>query len=158
MAWIGAVALVVSIAVGVGLLRRGASREMVTDRVVAVWLAAALVAVAILTLRPLAAEFNVADPQLNPLPPINARDAFDNVMLYVPVGFFAAILWRSRPNPVFRALVLVLATSLALEVAQWVLPINRAASIHDVLFNTIGGLAGAGVGVVVARIPVKSSE
>jgi glycopeptide antibiotics resistance protein len=37
-----------------------------------------------------------------------------------------------------------------------VLPINRAASIHDVMFNTLGGLVGAMVGMLVARMVRQS--
>ena len=152
IAWIGVVAIGVSAVVVLDSRRRDAESVTIVSRVVAIWLAAALIAAAVLTLEPLSAEFSAADPQLNPLLPINGRDALDNVMLYVPVGFFAALLLRSRPNPVLLAVFVVFGASLTLEVAQWVFPINRAASIHDLLFNTIGGLLGAIAGTVTVRL------
>ena len=45
-----------------------------------------------------------------------------------------------------------------IEMAQWVLPINRAASIHDVLFNTLGGLAGGMAAILVLQVVERSGR
>ena len=39
-----------------------------------------------------------------------------------------------------------------------VLPINRAASIHDVMFNTLGGFLGGLAAILVARLAQKSGR
>jgi glycopeptide antibiotics resistance protein len=77
-------------------------------------------------------------------------------VLFLPVGFFAALWWRSTSRPVVWAAGLAFTVSFAIEITQLVLPINRAASIHDVMFNTLGGLVGAMVGMLVVRMVRRS--
>lgn len=151
--WIPAVTFVASGAV-IGLSRRGgADRNATTRRLVMVWLIAAIAAAAILTLRPGPHAFDGARPSiLNPISRLNVRDAAENVMLYLPVGLFAAVLWRSKSRPVVWATGLALSLSLGIELAQRLLPIDRAATTHDVIFNTLGGLIGAVAGTLTVRL------
>jgi glycopeptide antibiotics resistance protein len=87
---------------------------------------------------------------------IGRKDALDNLVLFMPVGFFAALWWRSKPRPVVWAVSLAFTVSFAIEMTQLVLPIDRAASIHDVMFNTLGGLVGAMVGILVVHMVRRS--
>jgi glycopeptide antibiotics resistance protein len=154
---IAAIALVASGVVIAVSRQRGADRDFIVDRLVMVWLMAALAAVAILTLQPGPGGFDAARPaKLSPFSPLNRRDALANLLLYLPVGFFAVSLWRSKSRPVVWATGFALSVSLTIEFAQWVLPIDRASTTHDVLFNTAGGFIGAVAGAVVARLARKS--
>lgn len=144
LVWIVAIALVATAAaVAIGG-RRDADGSPSTTRVRAIWLGAAVAAVVALTLQPGPGGIDAPLPSiLSPISPLRAPDALANVALYLPVGFFAVSVWRSKPHPIVWATVLALALSLAIEFAQLVLPISRSAEIHDVIFNTLGGLIGA---------------
>jgi VanZ family protein len=155
--WLVPIALVASGAVIAISRHRGAERGSIIDRLVMIWLVASLSAVAILTLQPLSGGFGAPRPSsFNPISHIGRRDALDNVMLFLPVGFFAAIWWRSKPWPVAWATGLAASVSFTIELAQLILPIHRAASIHDVLSNTLGGFIGALAGLVVVRMARRS--
>jgi hypothetical protein len=151
--WIAATALVASCAVIAISRQRGADRGSIVHWLVMVWFTAALAAVVILTLQPGPGGFGAARPsRFDPISRIHTQDALDNVVMYLPVGIFGALLWSSKPRPVVWAAGFAFSVSLTVEVAQWVLPINRAATTHDVLFNTVGGLIGAVVGILVVRL------
>ena len=137
---------------------RNADRGVIIDRLVMVGLMAALSAVAVLTLQPLGGTGFDAPraPTLNPLSRIGRKDALDNLLLFLPVGFFAALWWRSRPRPVVWAAGLAFTASCTIEMTQLVLPINRAASIHDVMFNTLGGFLGGLAALLVMRLVERS--
>ena len=156
--WIVPVAFAAGTVVVAISRHREEDRGVMVDRLVIVGLLAALSAVAALTLQPLGGSGFGAPraPILNPMSWIGRRDALDNLLLFLPVGFFAALWWRSRPSPIIWAAGLAFTASVAIEMTQLELPINRAASIHDVMFNTLGGLVGAMVGVLVVRIVRRS--
>ncbi len=155
--WVAIIALV-----GIGVLvalshRRGTNRGSSIDRLAIVFFVAALAVVVILTLQTGPSGFNAARPaRLNPIYHPYMQDAVANVMLYLPVGFFAVVVWRSRPRPVVWATGLAFTLSLTVELAQWVLPIDRAATTHDVLSNTLGGFIGAAAGFLVVRLARRS--
>ena len=153
------VAMMAVIAVGTSALvaaisaQRGTPRHRIIDWILVVWLVAAISAVAILTLQPGPGGLGSARPSIfNPLSRIDEWDAVANALLYVPVGLFAVLLLRSTPRMVAGATVLAFAISFTIESAQWVLPIDRAATTHDVVFNTLGGFAGAVLGSLVFRV------
>jgi glycopeptide antibiotics resistance protein len=156
--WIVPVAFAAAAIVVAISRRREEDRGVILNRLVIVGLLAALSAVAVLTLQPLGGSGFDAPraPILSPMSRIGRRDALDNLVLYLPVGFFAALWWRSRPRPVVWAAGLAFTASFAIEMTQMRSPINRAASIHDVMFNTLGGLVGAIVGMLVARMVRQS--
>ena len=61
-----------------------------------------------------------------------------NVIMFLPIGFFYVLLWRSRSwKPI---LLLGLLTTLCIEVFQ--LFIGRAFDIDDILLNTVGVVLG----------------
>ena len=158
--WIVPVAFAAGAVVVAVSRRRDADWGVIIDRLVMVGLVAALSAVAVLTLQPLSGTgFDAPrDPTLNPLSRIGRKDALDNLLLFLPVGFFAALWWRSRPRPILWAAGLAFAASFTIEMTQMVLPINRAASIHDVMFNTFGGFLGGLAAVLVVRLVQKSGR
>ena len=152
--WIVPVALAAGAVVVAISRRREAGRGVIVDRLVMVGLLAALSAVVLLTLQPLAgAGFDAPrTPTLDPMSRFGRKDALDNLLLFLPIGFLAALWWRSRPRPVLWAAGLAFTVSFAIETTQLVVPINRAASIHDIMFNTVGGLVGGVVAVLVVRM------
>jgi VanZ family protein len=155
--WVAPLAFVASGVVIAHSIQRGADQDSIVDRLAAVWLVAALAAVALLTLQPRSGGFAPPRPSnFNPLRRPDIRDAVANVALFLPVGFFAAVRWRSKPRPVAWATGFALLISAGIELTQRVLPIDRAASIHDVLFNTIGGFFGAVGAMVVIELARRS--
>lgn len=62
-----------------------------------------------------------------------------NVLLFVPLGFYLALLRPTSPR--WNAVLTIVGASLALETAQWVLAVGSA-DTSDVIANTAGGLAG----------------
>lgn len=84
-------------------------------------------------------------------------DVVGNVLLFVPLGLtFAAASTRvSRWGRLAAATVSGALLSLLIEVMQLAMP-SRASDVDDVLFNTLGALLGAVVGVLV--FGVRSSR
>ena len=64
-----------------------------------------------------------------------------NLMMFLPFGFFAALLWRGFTWR--RALLLGLAVTAFVEC--WQLLVGRAFDIDDLLLNTLGVLCGYGL-------------
>ena len=155
--WIAPVALVAGVVVVAVSLWRGVDRRVIIERLALVGLLAALGAAAALTLQPLDGGFDAPRASnFNPLSRFGRKDALDNVLLFLPFGFFAAVWWRSKPRPVLWATGLAFSASFGIEMAQWVAPINRAASIHDIMSNTLGGFPGALAAVFVMRLVERS--
>ena len=151
--WVVPVAVAASGAVIAISRRQDADRESIVDRLVTVWLVAALAAVALLTLLPRAGGSAPPRPShFNPFRLVDTRDAVSNVALFLAVGFFGGLRWRSQPRPVVWVAVFSFCISAGIELVQWVVPIDRAASSHDVLFNTVGGLLGAVVAMIVVGL------
>jgi hypothetical protein len=70
-----------------------------------------------------------------------------NVALFVPFGFFLA--WAT--SRVVRSAAVVVATTTAIEASQGLVLPGRDCSVADVLANTVGGLVGIAVAVLVGR-------
>ena len=62
-----------------------------------------------------------------------------NILLFVPFGFFAPLLWKRFQN-IFRTFFLGFFFSLFIEVSQ--LFCHRVSDIDDLIMNTIGTLIG----------------
>ena len=78
-----------------------------------------------------------------------------NVALFVPFGFALALVLRRRP--VLRTVIAGLVTSVAFEVLQAVLPIDRTPSVGDVVANTCGATVGALLSVGIVRWTGRST-
>lgn len=152
LVWIAVITLAISVAMTAILRRRGSGYGSIAERLRMVWLVAAITTVAVMTLQPGPDGFGAPLPSLpNPFAAVVLPDAIANVVLYLPLGFTATLLWTSKPRRVFMATGLALCVSLAIELAQWMVPISRSAQIHDVIFNTLGGFVGAVAAVLVLR-------
>ena len=68
-------------------------------------------------------------------------DSFGNIALFMPFGLFVPLAVQ-RLRDLGRITLYGGLLSLAVETAQYVLPIGRYASITDVILNTIGTAAG----------------
>ncbi len=157
VAWVAAIAVAVSGAVVVASRRRGLDRAAMVERLRMTWLVAALGAVAILTLQPGPAGFGSALPPIpNPFANTSWYDTVGNVILYLPVGFFAVLVWSGKPRPVAWATGLAFFVSLSIEGAQLLLPIGRSAQTHDVILNTLGGFIGAMAGSLAVQLVHRS--
>lgn len=73
-----------------------------------------------------------------------------NVVMFVPVGFFLALLLSGRRR--WLALVLAPVASAIIETAQLLLLPQRFATLADVVANSIGGWIGVGVAAVLMRV------
>jgi glycopeptide antibiotics resistance protein len=76
-----------------------------------------------------------------------------NVLLFVPFGFFLYLLTRKE----FFTTIMACITSILIEVMQYVLPIGRVTNIDDVILNTIGGIIGMLIGVIVLKLEMVYS-
>ena len=135
------------------LLRRGGAGR-VADTLATLGLAVAIVGVVVVTLRPNGIG---AEPALRRLildPVLGASDGHgrtvwrplvENVALFVPVGALAAARFPGRG---LRVLLAAVVLSIAIESAQYVLPIGRIANSADVIANA----AGAAIGVLGDRV------
>jgi VanZ family protein len=73
------------------------------------------------------------------------QDAIRNVLMYLPLGCLLGLVIRRRTCRAFiGGLLVVLAVSVAFEIAQLFVP-SRFASIDDTIWNTIGGGLGLGL-------------
>jgi glycopeptide antibiotics resistance protein len=71
-----------------------------------------------------------------------------NVLLFVPLGMMLALRTRSLRH----TLAVAALTSLAIEVAQALLPLGRTSNVDDVLLNVLGAAVGAGLVALVRRL------
>ncbi len=73
------------------------------------------------------------------------QDALFNVLAYLPLGFLLTLAPRHQPSPWARVLIPVLigfSLSTTMEALQTLIP-GRVSSALDLLFNTLGTLAGS---------------
>jgi len=85
-------------------------------------------------------------------------DVVANVLAYLPLGFFVALL-PPRATPARRAAVAALtgaALSAAMETLQWFLP-ARSASTTDLVANAAGALAGGLAGAFYAQSRLRDA-
>lgn len=61
-----------------------------------------------------------------------------NIIMFMPIGFFPALLWRGWKW--WKALLLGFGTSVSIEFIQFF--IGRSTDIDDIILNTIGALTG----------------
>jgi len=83
-------------------------------------------------------------------------DIVANVLAYLPLGFFVALL-PPRATPALRAAIAALAgaaLSAAMETGQWYLP-ARDANTTDLVANAAGALVGGLAGALYADSPLR---
>lgn len=74
-----------------------------------------------------------------------------NVLLYVPIGLLITLGWDEDGRGVRRALMVGAATTIGVELAQWMFT-TRVASTDDVVLNLLGVLVGIGLALLVRQI------
>ena len=78
-----------------------------------------------------------------------------NVLLFVPWGFFTFISFYTMDRPTVQTYVLTvllgLSFTLGIETWQYFLP-SRVADVNDVIWNTVGTIAGATLGHLRLRV------
>jgi len=79
------------------------------------------------------------------------RNVMGNVLLFVPVGLCAGLLTQVVRQPRWAAVLGAATFSLALEAAQFLLPVGRAADVDDVILNAAGAAVGIAASVVIGR-------
>jgi len=81
---------------------------------------------------------------LTPLVGAEPGDLLDNVLLFLPLGVFLALIARVRPAP--RVTLIGFGLSLMIEATQLVLDVTvstgRVADVNDLLGNTVGAAVG----------------
>jgi glycopeptide antibiotics resistance protein len=86
-------------------------------------------------------------------------DALTNVVVFVPMGILIPLLMR-RPSW-WKALLTAAAVSLTIELlqlaAQKLFSGGHVADINDFIWNTVGGVIGYAIFVVLTRVPVLSA-
>lgn len=71
-----------------------------------------------------------------------------NIAMFLPAGFFPALLWRK--GRWWKALLTGVGLSATIELCQ--LPLNRGTDVDDLWLNTLGALAGYGLARLVAAL------
>ena len=79
--------------------------------------------------------------------------ALANLLMLFPLGCFLGLLVRP-----WWALLLVLATSVAIETLQWLMAVGREPDAADVLLNTVGGAVGVLVAATCAALSGRQSR
>lgn len=90
-----------------------------------------------------------------PFADYEVADAAMNVLIFMPLGFLAALL--SRQLSWWRCLAVVACFSLTIELVQLttanLLGAGHIADVNDLLFNVVGGALGFLLFVALARSP-----
>lgn len=79
------------------------------------------------------------------------KDPIGNVVLFVPLGFLAAVGWQSMRSAK-RVLLVGASVSGCIELSQLFLGLGSLGTIDDVIFNSIGALTGYVTFFVLARL------
>jgi glycopeptide antibiotics resistance protein len=96
--------------------------------------------------------FRLRSINLIPLSGFTVEQCVMNILLFLPLGFLAPLIFRTLGKRDWvKILILSLSTSLMVEVLQ-LLHETRAFDINDLMFNTLGGLLGYGVYLVVKSL------
>ena len=78
----------------------------------------------------------------------STSDVMGNVLVFVPFGVYLGLL--SPPRTWWRAICVIGATSVALEITQFVLGVG-VTDISDVIANTGGGIVGLALVAIIGR-------
>ena len=76
-----------------------------------------------------------------------------NIVMFIPVGFAVPLLWRM---PIIRAFFAGAVLSLLIELIQ--LPLPRCTDIDDLILNSVGGIIGTLLFLIVRKIFPKFTD
>ena len=69
-------------------------------------------------------------------------EIFDNLVAFIPIGIYIAMLWKDEK--LYKKIIPILSLTLIYEILQYVLHIG-ATDITDVIMNTLGGILGIAI-------------
>lgn len=81
------------------------------------------------------------------------KEIFLNVLAFIPLGLFIHVLWEQK-SLLIRILPII-STSLLFEAIQYTFAIG-ASDITDVISNSLGGIIGVIIAVVLSKISSKN--
>ncbi|KOR24979.1 VanZ family protein [Clostridium sp. L74] len=84
----------------------------------------------------------------------NGLDIWGNIILFIPLGIYVNMI--SKNSRVYKSICKIFSISLIFEVSQYVFGIG-ASDITDIITNTIGGIVGIGIYMVIKEI-LKEDE
>jgi len=95
---------------------------------------------------------------LIPFHDYEVADALTNVVVFVPLGILIPLLMR-RPSfwKVLSAMVVSLTIELLQLAAQKLFSGGHVADVNDFIWNTVGGVVGFAIFVVLLRVPILSA-
>ncbi len=79
-------------------------------------------------------------------------EVIPNIMLFIPLGLFIPIVYRNK-RTIFKTIIFVLLITLSVEFVQYF--IGRSSDINDVIANTLGGIIGYGLFLLINRLIKK---
>ena len=82
------------------------------------------------------------------------RELLYNVLLYVPMGIYICML--KNEWSFVRKLYAIIGFSLAVEVIQYIFAMGRT-DVTDLITNTLGGIIGIGISVILFKIIKKNT-
>jgi glycopeptide antibiotics resistance protein len=145
----GVIALIAIALYARSLRRRGASAALVRRGITSFALVLVVLAIAAVALVPTA--YAGQERALTLIPghgldrpwqsSIAAGNIFGNMLLFLPLGFLLPLRFGWL-RPAGRLVLLVTASSLGIELAQYALNLGRAADINDIVFNVAGAAVG----------------
>ncbi|ENK1242778.1 VanZ family protein [Clostridium botulinum] len=79
----------------------------------------------------------------------NGLDIWGNIILFIPLGIYVNVI--SKDSRVYKSICKIFSISLIFEVSQYVFGIG-ASDITDIITNTIGGIVGVGIYMVIKKV------
>lgn len=73
---------------------------------------------------------------------LHFSEVINNILIFIPAGVYLCLLFKEMS--LWKRAILILAVSLALECAQYILAVGRF-DITDIIMNTVGGVVGVGI-------------
>ena len=96
--------------------------------------------------------FRLRSLNLIPLVGFTMEQGIVNILLFLPLGFLAPLVFRTLGKRAWsKIFILSLGISLLVEVMQFFHE-TRAFDINDLMFNTLGGILGYGVYLLLSRL------
>jgi glycopeptide antibiotics resistance protein len=96
---------------------------------------------------------------LIPFHDYEVNDALTNVVVFVPLGILIPLLMQR--SSLWRVLLTAAAVSLTIELvqlaAQRLFSGGHVADVNDFIWNTVGGMVGYAIFVLLSRVPITSA-
>lgn len=84
---------------------------------------------------------------------IHLGEIIQNALAFIPMGLFIHILWEQKS--LLKQVIPIICTSLLFEVIQFVFAIG-ATDITDIISNSLGGIIGIIIAVIISKMTRKN--